>query len=195
MMNAVGVVPVDSEIAGRRFQTGHAADGLIGVGNAGGVRVLRYAPDSLDGLVVSHQLLDHIHVRAALVHGNVDHLDAKILGDGKVTVITRNRAEELHLVELAPGSASHDAVGHGAGNGVVHHIQAGVSVDNNIVRGYLDHVGDQLLGLSDAVQNAVVPAVGAVLADEVVLAAQNVHHSHGEIQLLGAGLTSGHIKL
>ena len=85
-------------------------------------------------------------------------------------------------------------MGHGAGDGVVHHVEAGVPIDDDAVDGVLHHVADELLGLLDAVQHAVVPAVGAVLAGQVLPAAQHVHHPHGQVQLLGAGLAPGHVQ-
>ena len=44
---------------------------------------------------------------------DIDHFDAEELGNGKVSVIAGNRAEEFHLVQLAPGRISHYAVGIG----------------------------------------------------------------------------------
>ena len=51
-----------------------------------------------------------------------------------MTVITRYRTEEFYLVQLAPGSASAHAMSHGTGYGIVHYVQTGVSVNDDIVR-------------------------------------------------------------
>ena len=83
---------------------------------------------------------------------------------------------------------------HGTGNGVEHHVQAGVAVDDDLIGANLHHVGHQLLALLNAVQNAVVPAVGAVLADQVALAVEHIHHAHGQVQLLLPRLAPGHIQ-
>ena len=59
-------------------------------------------------------------IRAVLMERDIDHFDAEELGNGKVSVIAGNRAEEFHLVQLAPGRISHYAVGIGTGYGIVH---------------------------------------------------------------------------
>ena len=51
----------------------------------------------------------------------------------------------------------------------------------------LHHVAQEDLGLVDAVQDAVVAAVGSVLTGEVGSRVERVHHAHGEIQLIAAG--------
>ncbi len=194
VMYPISVVPVNAEILCRRLQPGKTAHRLVRVGDALGVGVFGHAPDALNGVIGGHQLLHQIHIRAGGRHGHVDHLNAEILGNGKVAVVSRNGAQEFHLVQPAPGGAPHDAMGHGAGNGVVHHIQAGIPVDDDAVDGVFHHVADQLLCLPDPVQHPVIPAVGAVLAGEIVVAAQHVHHPHGQVQLLNAGLSPGHVQ-
>ena len=111
-----------------------------------------------------------------------------------MAVIAGDGAEELHLFQLAPGGAAHNAVGHGAGHGVEHDVQAGVAVDDDLAGPDLHHVGHQLLAFVDAVQDAVVPAVGAVVAAEVAVAVQNIHHAHGQVQLILTGLAAGHVQ-
>ena len=113
---------------------------LIGVGIAGRVRVLRNAPDSLYGRVGGHILLYQIHIRTICGHRNVDHLDAKIFSNGEMSVISRYRTQEFNLVKLAPRGISHNAMSHRTGDGVVHYVQAGVSIDNDIVSRNLDHI-------------------------------------------------------
>ena len=122
MVDAIGIIPENSEILGSRSQSGQTAHRLIGVGNSAWVGVLGNTPDSLDGLVLCNQLLHQLHIRAFLVHRNIDHLNVKVFCNCKMSVISRNRTEELHLVKLAPGSASHNTVCHGAGNGIIHYI-------------------------------------------------------------------------
>ena len=47
----------------------------------------------------------------------------------------------------------------------------------------------------DAGQDAVVAAVGSVFTGQVALRIQDVHHAHGQIQLLRAGLSSAHVQI
>ena len=195
MMDGIGIVPVEAEILCRRLQTGHPADSLVRVGVPAGVRVLRHAPDALDGLILGDKLLDQVHIRTVLKHRHRDILDPEILRDGEMAVVSRHHTEEFHLVQLAPGRISHDAVAVGAGNGVVHDVQAGVPVEDQVVIGDLHHVSHQLLGLRNAAEHAVIPAVRAVLAGHIRGAAHHVHHAHGEIQLLGTGISAAHIQL
>ena len=162
MMNAVGIVPEDTEVRRSRLEFREAADRLIRVGIAGRVAVLGHAPDSLDRLVLAHQLLDHVHIGAAGIRGNRDHLYAKILCDRKVPVIAGNRAKELDLVQLAPGRIAHDTVCHGSGYSVIHDVQRGIAVDNDVVRIVLHHIADQDLCFMYAGQDAVVAAVSSV---------------------------------
>ena len=194
VVDGVGIVPVDAEVRSGGLQAGEPADGLIGVGNALGIAVLGDAPDALDGGILGYQLLHHVHIRAGGQHGHIDHLNAEVLGDGKVPVVAGNGAEELHLVQLAPGGRAHNALDHGPGHGVVHHVQAGVAIDDDLIRPDLHHVRHELLAFLNAVQHAVVPAVGAVLTGQVAVAVQHVHHTHGQIQLGLAGLAPGHIQ-
>ena len=62
-------------------------------------------------------------------------------------------------------------MGHGTGNGVIHHIQAGISVNDDVVDGVLHHITDQFLGFPDSIQHAVVAAVGSILTGHVCIAA------------------------
>ena len=193
-MDTVGIIPEDPEILGRRLQTRETANRLVRIGIALGIGVLRYTPDTLDGLVLRYQPLNHIHIRAGGRHGNRDHFDSKILGDGKMPVIPRNRAQEFHLVQLAPGSIAQDTVGHGSGNRIIHHIQRRIAVNDDVVRVILHHVADQYLCLVDTRQHTVVTAVGSVLAAEVHPGIQRIHHSHGQIQLLPTWFPAAHVQ-
>ena len=194
VMDGVGIVPVDAEVHGGGLQSGKPADGIIGIGNALGVGIFGHTPDALDGRIGGYQLLHHIHIGTGGQHGNIDHFDAEILGNGKVAVVTGNRAEEFYLFQLAPGRAAHDPADHGAGHGIEHHVQTGIAVDDHLVGANLHHVGHQFLGFLNAVQHAVVPAVGAVFTGQVTFAVQHIHHAHGEVQLILTGLAAGHIQ-
>ena len=171
MVDGIGIVPVDPEILGRRFQSGKPAHRIVGVGDPLRIGVLGHTPDPLDSLVSRHQLFHHIHIRPHVCHGYVDHVDTEIFRDGKMPVISRHRAEEFHFIQPAPRRAAHDPVSHGPGNRIIHDVQTGVSVDDDLIRMDLHHVCQQLLGLADAIQNTVVAAVCSVVTGQVVVTA------------------------
>ena len=195
VMHAVRVVPEDPEILGRGAQSRESAHGLVGVGIALRVGVLRNTPDAFDRLVFGDKLFHKIHVRACLRHRHRDVLDPEVLRDREVPVIARRRAEELHLIQLRPGRAAHDAVRHRAGHGVVHDVQGRVAVDDDVVGVVLHHVAEQDLRRMDAVEDAVVAAVRSVLAGQVRLGIEGVHQSHGQVQLFAARLAAGHVEI
>ena len=194
VMHAVGIVPVNPEILCRGLQPRESPDRLVAVAVALGVGILRHTPDPLDALILSDQSLDKSHIRAARRHRDRNHLDSEVLRDAEVPVIARDRAEPLHLIQPAPGDIPHHTVRHGTGNGVIHHIQGGVSVDDDVVRIVLHHIGNQDLGLCDPVQHSVISAVRPVLTEHVRIAVQRVHKSHGEVELLLAGLSAAHVE-
>ena len=114
VMDAVCIIPENTEIRCSRFQSCKTAYCFIRVGISLWVGILRNAPDTFDGRISGNQFLYHIHIRTFWSHRNIDHLNAKILGNSKVAVIARNRAEEFDLILLAPWSISHNSVGHGS---------------------------------------------------------------------------------
>ena len=124
MMDAVGIIPVNTEVRCCRFQSCKTLYGFFRVGVALWVGVFRNTPDSLDGCILTYQLLYHVHIRSLWSHRNIDHLDSEKFGDLEVTVITRYRTEEFHLVKLAPWSISHYTLSHGTCNTVEHNVQA-----------------------------------------------------------------------
>ena len=67
-------------------------------------------------------LLYHVHVRTVIQHGDGNQLHAKECGNGEMSVIPRYHAEELHLIQSAPGGIAHNAVGIGTGNGIIHDV-------------------------------------------------------------------------
>ena len=98
MVYAVRVIPVNPEIGSGRFQPCKTANGLIRIGIACRVGIFRHAPDTLDALIFGYKLFNYIHIRSFFGHRYIDHLDAEILGDGKMSVITRYRTQEFNLV-------------------------------------------------------------------------------------------------
>ena len=112
-----------------------------------------------------------------------------------MAVISRHRAEEFYLIQLAPGGISHKSQKHSAADRIVHDVQAGVAVDDNLIRPHADHPGHQFLRLGNTVGHTVVSCVGAVLRLHGGLRIQSVQKSHGQIKLLGGRFSSGHIQL
>ena len=124
MMNAVCIIPVNTEIRCCRFQSCKTLYGFFGVSVTLWVGVFRNTPDSLDRCIFTYQLLYHVHIRSLWSHRNIDHLDSEKFGDLEVTVITWYRTEEFHLVKLAPWSISHYTLSHGTCDTVEHNVQA-----------------------------------------------------------------------
>ena len=194
-MDTIGVIPENPEILCSGLQRSKAAHGFIGISNAGGVGILGNAPDPLDSGIIVHQFLHHIHIRASGSHGNGNHFHTEVLGDTKVTVITGSRAQELYLLLTAPGLAACKAVGHGTGNGIEHHIQAGVASHNDLLSGHTEQLTKQRLHLRKAVGHAVVAAIFSGGSHQICGRTEDIQHGHGKIQLIHAGLASGHIQL
>ena len=91
MVDDVGLIPEDLEIGSGRLHFSKTLDRFVTVGVAVGVGILRHTPDALDGVILGHQLLDHIHIGAVRGHGHTNQLKAELLGDGKVAVIAGHR--------------------------------------------------------------------------------------------------------
>ena len=195
MVHAVGIVPEDTEIICGRLQTGEPAYGLIRIGDALRVGVLRYAPDTLDSRIGTDKVFHHVHIRTGRGHRNRNHLDSEVFRNLEVTVITGNRAEELHLRELAPGSVAHDAVCPCTADRVKHDIQRRVSVDDDILRIVFHHIAKQLPCFTDAAEGTVVPAVCSVFTGQVVRGTQDIHHTHGKIELILTRFAAAHIQM
>ena len=105
-MNGISVIPEDAEIVRCGGHGCQLAHDLIAIRNAARIGILWHAPDALHRSIIRHEFLDHVHVGTIFVHGNRDHLDAECLGHAEVTIIARNRAEELHFFKLAPGGCA-----------------------------------------------------------------------------------------
>ncbi len=119
-----------------------------------------------------------------------------MLADGKMPVVAGNRTEKFYLIQAAPRLwRAVYTVEHRPSDGVIHHIQAGITADNHIFRRHIQKIPHQLFGLRDSIQTAVVAAVGPVRGGQIALAAQNVHHRGRKNQLIGARFPPGHIQL
>ena len=140
-MDRIGIVPENPEILCRRFQSGKPSHRLVGIGIPLRVGILGHTPDSLHCRILIYVFFNQIHIRPALRHGNIDHLNAELLRYGKMPVISRNRAKEFHFVQLRPGGAPKDAKKHTARHRIIHNVQTGIAKHNNHILGNTDHVG------------------------------------------------------
>ena len=191
-MDAVGVVPDDHEVGGGGLQSGDAADDLVGVDEAVGIGVLGHAPDALH-LGVGSQPLHLVHIGAALAALHGDQLNPEGLGDPKVPVVAGDGAQEFHLLLLGPGLlAVEQAVGPGLGDEVIHHVQAGISAHEALLRGDVQQLGPVAPGAGHSRQLAVVPGVHPV--GHAVVKVQNIQQTPGQLQLLQAGLAPRHVQ-
>ena len=191
-VHTVGVVPEDLEVRRGGLHGGQTAHGVVAVRIAVRVGVHRHAPDALDAVVILHKTLHHVHVRAGLQHGHRDQLEAEVLGDLEVTVITGGRAEELDVGAEAPGADGvHKARTPAQVDEIIHDGQRGVAAHQHLLgAGHAHHVGEEAPRLGNALQITVVPGIHTVLADVVL----QLHHVGGKVQLLRAGLAAGHIQ-
>ena len=192
MVDDVGLIPEDLEIRGGGLHLGKALDGLIAVSVAIGVGVLRHAPDTLDGIVLSHQLFHNVHIGAVGGHGHADELKAELLSNGKVTVIAGHRAEELALFHLRPRAGRLREAEHIADiDEVIHQLQAGVATHEYLVGLYAEHICKQGACLAQTLQLAVVAGVGACVRGVV----GHFQQVHCQIHLVRAGLAACHVQL
>ena len=168
MMHGVGVVPEDSEVAGSRLECGQPTYDFVRVRVAAGVRVLGDAPDTLDRWVC-YEARNFGNVRAVLAQLDGNHLDAKVLADGEMTIISRARANELDVIELAPGRLAAQSRYPGPRNGVEHDVEARASAYHDLLRRDVEHVSDECAGLGQAGEHAVVTAVRAIVCEVVGL--------------------------
>lgn len=134
-------------------------------------------------------------IGALVGEGNGNELHAEGFANGEVAVVARGGAQPLHALQRAPGGIALGAEGPQSRNGVEHQGEAGAAAGDDVLRIVVEQAGEQLLGLGDAAQAAVVGAIGAVAAGEVGLFAQHFQHGARKVQLLGRGLPAGHVQL
>ena len=111
-----------------------------------------------------------------------------------MTVISRYRTEEFYFIKLAPRSISKYTMNHRTGNTVIHNVQAGVAVYDDIFCIGIQNLCDQLFCFIDSIKRAIVSQIGSETAYQCSLACQDIHHRLRQIQLCFGRLTSGHIK-
>ena len=135
IMHGVGVVPHDAEVGGGTLHGGETADRLIGVGHTRGVGILGDAEHALDGGIRSDEALDLVHVGAGLGHTDRDVLDAEVLGEAEVTVVTGRGAQPLHALELVPRGVTGHALLPIMDDDVLHDVEAGGAEDDGLLGG------------------------------------------------------------
>src|SRR5215213_6220730 len=94
MVHRVRVVPKDPEIRSRRRHRHQGVGDLLGIDRTGRVGVCGNDPDALDRGIVGDQLAHLIDVRTGFAEGYREHLDAELLAQREMAVVTRHRAEE-----------------------------------------------------------------------------------------------------
>ena len=112
-----------------------------------------------------------------------------------MSVIARHRTEEFYLVQLRPGSMPAHTHGHSSGHRIEHHVQTGISVNQNVFLRHLGHIRQKPSRFRDSIHYTVIPAVHSRLALHICLAVQHIHHSIRKIKLRLGRLSSGHIQL
>ena len=192
-VDAIGVVPEDAEISCRGPQIGKASDHIIAEHDPCGVLVFRHTPDALHRLVL-HQTLHQCHIRAVFIHRHRDQLEAEMLCDGKVPVIARHGTQELTSRHRLPRRAAADALGHTVADDLIHQRQAAVAAHDGMGGVGPHHMGQQPLGLWDAVKAAVVAAVLPALAVQNAAVIQLVQQLQRQRQLLRGGLAPRQIQ-
>ena len=162
---------------------------------SGRVLVLRYAPDPLDGRVARDQPLHFVHVRPAVEHAHVQHLEAERLGDREMPVVAGHDAEETRPRRFAPPGrlAFQRSVEPGVQQVLVHEGEAGVPAGNHLRRIHAEQGRAQAPRGGQAVEPAVVARVGA--AGREVGAVQGVLQPVRQVELLGARFPAGEIQL
>ena len=88
VMNAVSVIPEYSEILCFRRKISKTLYRFVRAGDALGVAVHRYAPDTLDKLIFAYQLFYNVHIGTVGGIRYCNHLNAEALADSKMSVIT-----------------------------------------------------------------------------------------------------------
>ena len=124
-MNTVSVIPEYSEILCFRRKVSKTLYRFVRAGDAFGVAVHRYAPDTLDKLIFAYQFFNNVHIGTVGSIRYRNHLNAEALADSKMSVITGSGAEELYLLVLSPGLvAAENAEQHRSCHCIVHKLKA-----------------------------------------------------------------------
>ena len=189
----IGVVPEDAEIACRGLHGGEPFHHAVREGDAGGVGIFRYAPDALDGVVLSHERFDDVHVGSVLFHADGDHLDAELLADGEVAVIAGGGTDELHLFEVVPGSAAeHPELLCKVHEGV-HKVEAAAVADEHFLALHSEELRKERLARLGAAEVAVIARVRGFC--RIVVTPRIPEHGHGDLELFLGRPAARHVHV
>ena len=86
-----------------------------------------------------------------------------------------------------------EAVGIGGGDYIVHQIQRGVAASQNLIGGAAQNIGKILSGAAQAQNLTVVSGIHTVADETAVI--EHGQHIADNVQLLTAGLATGHVQL
>ncbi len=193
VMNCVRVVPVQTEVGRGRLHGGELGGDRLRHDGTARVRIGRDDPHALHRRVLDEFTHGH-HVRSVVVHGDVDHADAELLGEREVTVVARDRADERDLLFLRPRTRRvRRAVEQGEHQRVVHDLEAAVAFGDELVERNVQEIGEDLTQFGESGEAAVVARVRAVGGTEVV--AGQAQQADRKVQLRGGRLAAGEIEL
>ena len=194
LVDAVGIVPHEQEVGSRGLHLRNALDGLVGVDDAVGVRVLRHVPHALDARVLD-EVFDNVHVGAVFGHRDGDELKAEALGHLEVAVIARCGAEPFDALFLAPRLfAVQQAVSVGLGDRVVHELEARIAAGEDLRGLAAEDIGEQLTRALKPLEFAVVAGVHAAV-HALLGTGQRGQDAADHVELLLARLAARHVEL
>ena len=192
-MDGVGVVPHHGKVGRPGLHRRKTPAGIVRIGDPGGVRVLRHAPDPLDGGIES-KFFDLIHIGSRRRHVDRDQLEAHLFGDGEVAVVTRRGAEPFALLYARPRRGR---VGkpeeHGARDRPVHQGKTGVAPDDDLLRRDPEQLGKETAHRGKPPRAAVVPAIETV-DDALGGRERTVQKLHRKIELIRRGFAPREVE-
>ena len=192
-VHRVSVIPHDAEIRSCGLHLCKLAAHLLGESHACRVAENRHRPHALHRRIL-HQITDHIHVGAVVKHGNRQHLETKMFGDGEVPVVARDRAQPLHYRLILPrtgGIISPPNVG--GHDQVKHNVQARRIPRIHLINGNAQQLRINLTDILNTSQTTIVTAIRAIRRPEITGSGQ-AKQLVGEIQLLGRRLPPSQIQ-
>ena len=187
-------VPEYAEVGRGGTHGGNSSDRRVAVGLARGVGVFRNTPDTLDGGILDF-FLHLVHIGAFTRQRDGNEVDTASLANGEMAVVAGNGAKEFDLALILPGQAvTVGAEQDRAAHGIVHHIQAGVTAENDIFGRDTKKLGKQCGKLGNTVRQTVVTNIKAGSRQTVFLAFQRKEQLVGQTKLFRAGLAARHIQ-
>ena len=190
VMNRVGVVPEQTEIRRPCAHRGQPADRFGGIHLPARVGVFWHAPHPFHRRI-GGQRFDRVHVGPVPGQRNREHADAVFLAQRKMAVVTRHRTDEGRF---GPGfGRSRNALQQRPHDAVVHHREAGIVGNHDLIRGRSQHWGEQGSDFRKALQDAVVAGVLTRLGHKVAVAGEGEHRVR-QIELLRRRLAARHVE-